>query len=92
MEDLGNLYKKIVFCPTKMITGQVFNYILNANQSNWIYGISGISKTFSFILYILLSNYVIDFCMKFPNDHERQKMKVKKAFYWTLDIISYEIK
>jgi hypothetical protein len=75
-----------------MVSGQVFNYILNASGPNWIQGHYGISKTFSFILYAILSNYVIDFRMKFSNDPEGSQMNVKKAVYWTLDIIDFDIK
>lgn len=83
---------QIVFCPTRMITGQVFKYILNHRGPNWMQGHNGVSKTFSFILYVLLSNYVINFRMKYPNDHEGLQMKVKKAVYWALDVKTFTIK
>ena len=72
----------IAFCPTKMITGQVFRYILESCGANWMQGHLGISKTFSFILYIILSNYVIIFRMKYPRDSQGLKMNVKKAVYY----------
>ncbi len=83
---------QIVFCPTRIITGEVFKYILNHRGPNWMQGHNGVSKTFSFILYVLLSNYVVYFRMKYPNDQDGLKMKVKKAFYWTLDVERFSIK
>ena len=35
---------------------------------SWIQGHKGISKTFSFILYILLSDYVVKFKVNHPKD------------------------
>jgi hypothetical protein len=57
-----------------MITGQVFRMILECHGKNWVQGHYGVSKTFSFILYVILSNYVIDFRMKYPNNPGGQKM------------------
>jgi hypothetical protein len=70
----SNVYRNIVYCPTKMITGQVFRFILEGRGQNWMQGYRGVAKTFAFILYIILSNYVIDFRMKYPNNSEGQKM------------------
>ena len=57
-----------------MINGQIFKFILEGRGANWIQGHPEISKTFSFILYILLSDYVINFRMKYPKDSQGLKM------------------
>ena len=53
-----------VFCPTYLVTGKLFRQISSIQGVNWIQGHLGISKTFSCILYTLLSKYVIAYKME----------------------------
>jgi hypothetical protein len=61
------LYKKqkIVFNPTYLTTGQVFNAVLNSVGLNRIEGHFGISKTFSIVLLSILTNMIV--CYKIKN-------------------------
>ena len=44
----------------------------------------GISKTFSFILYTLLSNYVVAFKVNNKLDPKAIQMNIVKTVYWTI--------
>ena len=79
-----NNHNKIVFCPTDLATSAIFHQILYCAGSIWFQGHKGISKTFSFILYILLSNYVVKFKVNNPQDPIARKMRIYKAVYWAM--------
>jgi hypothetical protein len=57
----NSLYKKIVFCPTMLVTGQVFNEICFPKSSHIVSGQYGIGKTYAFILYKVLSDNIYSY-------------------------------
>ncbi len=59
-----------MFCPTHLTTGFIFQQILSRVAVTLISGHLGVSKTFSFILFHLLSSYVIKFKINDYKDKE----------------------
>jgi hypothetical protein len=57
-EKLDELYKKIAFCPTYLITREIFKKIIIEKNYCLLTGVSGVGKTYSFILYKILSEMV----------------------------------
>ncbi len=53
----NEVYKKIKFWPTRIVTGQVFSTIMDRDKFYMITGQSGVGKTYAFLLYKLLGNY-----------------------------------
>ena len=49
-----------VFCPTKLVTGQIFQIATDEGlrRDNLVYGMFGTPKTFSWMLYSQLSNFI----------------------------------
>jgi hypothetical protein len=52
------MFKKLTFCPTYVITGQIFRKILEPERFQFLTGQYGVGKTYSFILYTLLSEMI----------------------------------
>ena len=50
-----------------------------------MYGHFGISKTISCILYSYLSNIIISYLMKNPQQYKSPTLTVPKLVYWTID-------
>ena len=48
-------FRKLQFCPTYFVTGQVFRQIFQLSEYRFLTGQYGAGKTYSFILYTLLS-------------------------------------
>ena len=65
--NLGrNKFRKHVFNPTYLTTGFIFQRIMDCRIVNLMRGHYGISKTFSYMLFHLLSNYIIKFKINHP--------------------------
>ncbi len=57
---------KLVFNPTYLTAGQVFNAVLKSKGLNRMEGHFGISKTFSIVLLSILTNMIVCYKIKNP--------------------------
>jgi hypothetical protein len=54
-----------IFCPTRLVTTQMFDSIKNNRRSNALFmGHYGISKSISVMLYTILSNHIAEYKFK----------------------------
>jgi hypothetical protein len=89
--DKGLIYRKLQFCPTYFVTGQIFRKIFRLKEVRFLTGQYGVGKTYSFILYNVLSEIIFRYRHKyFPN----QKLpdlnsgifsQIPKVFYWCVN-------
>lgn len=89
---MGESLKKLTFCPT-FVTSLMFNWFKQENFSKvFLTGHYGFSKTFSVALYALLSNYIVEYRLKYPSPTVKLTdniLKRYKLIYWTINKKSY---
>jgi hypothetical protein len=78
-----------IFCPTRLVTTQMFNSIKNNKGSNALFmGHYGISKSISVMLYTILSNHIAEYKFKTygqtPTPLGAQIGNSPKAIYYNL--------
>lgn len=83
-------YKKITFCPTYFTTSQVFRRILSSKKYLVLTGHFGIGKTYSFILYRVLSDMIYQYKHKYnlnwPNYPPEIDFELPKVVYWNANL------
>lgn len=82
------------FCPTYMVTGQVFRSIYDGSSNfQLLKGRYQIGKTYSMRLYVLLSEMIFryrhKYCKKMQDLPEGINRNLPKAFYWASNSLSY---
>jgi hypothetical protein len=82
-------YKKLKFCPTYMTTGQVFRSLMFGQNTLLVTGHYGIGKTYSFVLYRLLSDIIFRYKHNYTKDPVKPEseseidFELPKVVYWS---------
>jgi hypothetical protein len=92
-EEISSLeFRKLKFCPTYLITGQIFRQIFSSTDYQLLKGPSGVGKTYSLILYTLLSEIIFryrhNYCKRMTDLPIEINSELPKAFYWFADMNS----
>jgi hypothetical protein len=94
-EDLRELkFRKLKFCPTYLITGQIFNSILCQKNLDYLHvGPQGSGKSHSLLLYVLLSEIIFRYRHKYfkgeidnTNFSEDMNFNITKVIYWSMHL------
>ena len=83
-------FRKLSFVPTYIITGQIFRSIFEESNSNLLTGQYGVGKTYSFVLYKLLSEMIFRYrhqerCSGNHDLPEEINFKIPKAVYLSMN-------
>ena len=83
-------FRKLRFCPTYFVTGQIFRQVFKGSDFLLLTGQYGVGKTYSFILYTLLSEIIFRYRYKYHPNKLMTELpsgilsEIPKAFYWSV--------